>query len=625
MKHGIEQEIQVVNQEGRLVYKVQEILEKIPSEFLKYKTFGGVYKDVYDSQLEIATDATSEIEELERQLYQLRTLVSEKANQSDLFLIATGANYLLTPNVGELFAEQHHIDAENNEEKLLFNNFFRLFTPELFAYTVNSPIQKGRRSKWKSFRSSIQTFDVSNRVNPNIKPVMFLNMEDIERGYLKQFEYEETFEKKRKKSRYFDISPFTKKDRYSNEWKPTIEIRLFDTQPSIPLTLANAAILEALAMKAKPFKRLPEIEMTYNRNEAILNGMQAHFILDDFKSFPYLHHNNISNCSSCDAVKSLIEWLDPEIKELGFERYLKPVKTMIEEKRDLADWQIDLYTKKRESYIPTLFETTMEKFDKEIIQKRLEIELLKPDQQETKLDPTIKRNITHLMDELQRMHQIDARDLISSLVAIGEVLPEEKSRMEKYVDRALLLVDGSGSVKNNPYLTAYLVELMIAFEKSDHPAYEKTTNWLLQTLKNDPSLQSKVWLSSYVLSILKRVGFEKEDLVEQLQQLIDRTQENMEPWVLAYVIDALTVFGMNTDTPKEQILSELKNNHWTTTAIDELSVTSLIYRLLRNTGYRNEEIVQWLKEKLEKQKSFSQTSIHSLSLVLRSLSEEVVK
>jgi len=67
LRHGVEQEIQVVNENGHLVYDVSKILDNIPE---KYKSYGkgGIYQYKYQSQREIATEACDTLEELEEQL-----------------------------------------------------------------------------------------------------------------------------------------------------------------------------------------------------------------------------------------------------------------------------------------------------------------------------------------------------------------------------------------------------------------------------------------------------------------------------------------------------------------------------------------------------------------------------
>jgi gamma-glutamyl:cysteine ligase YbdK (ATP-grasp superfamily) len=624
MKHGVEQEIQVVNQEGRLVYEVEKILSSIPDDQKKYKTQGGIYKDVYSTQLEISTGAANDLDDLQNQLIELRTIVAEKARKNDLYLIATGANHLLKPNVGELFAEQHHIDAESNFEKLRLSNFIRIFTPELFAMSVNSPIGQGRVTKWKSFRASIQSMDASERVNPNIKAAPYLKMQDIERGFLENFSYEPTFEKKRKKSRYYDVSPFTQKDRYTQQWKPTIEIRLFDTQPSIPLTMAYSAIVEALALKSKRFKKVPNLEIHYNRSQAIERGLQAHFIVDQCREFSFLPYQKTA-CSDANVILQLfLEWLDDEIKELGYEQYLIPVKTMVKQQRDLADWQVDLYQRKRENYIPTLIEKTMEDFDKEIISHSVDIVLVNKKEKETKIDPVINENVSFLMNELRNIHRVGPRGLISSLVSIGEVLPEKKAEMDDSVRQAISLVGLDGSVKNDSYLTAYLMELLIAFDKTEESEFDRLSNWLFNQIKNNELSQGKVWLNAYILSVLKRIGYDKKDVDQGLSWLEKQVDKEIEPWVLAYVAEAFTVYGLSKDHVVQKIIDELDHDHWSSRVIDDTSVTALIYRLLRNTGYHNDDVVNWLKNQLRQKEIKGKLSLHQLSLVLRSLSEDVV-
>jgi gamma-glutamyl:cysteine ligase YbdK (ATP-grasp superfamily) len=622
MKHGIEQELQVVNDTGRLVYKVGEILHRIPKEYHHFKTKGGIYQDVYDSQLEIATDASEDLEEIERELLELRGLVAEKAAQCDLSLIASGANHLANPNVGELFAEQHHLDAVTDTEKLKLNNFLRVFTPELFAISVNSPISLGRISRWKSYRASISSFDVGNMVNPNIKPTPYLKMEDIQRGYLKEFEHDE---KKRKKSRYYDISPFTKEDRYSNLYKPTIEIRLFDAQPSIPQTMAYAALLRALIKKAEQMTQIPCIDITYNRNMAIERGIQANFILDDCRRYKNLHWGENESCRGHILVKKLLEWLSPEIQELGFTKYMQPLKNMVNQHTDLADWQINLYKHKQEEFIHTLIDRTMNTFDKEILKTKLLIEVVPLTDKKGEINPLIQKRISELLRQLNKTSSIDTRDLLSSLITIGELLPEKQNEMERFLKKSLTLLDENGSMNNSPLLTATFIEMMMIYGKTKDESYKRAVTWLLGITNSDQMWSNQIWLNAYILSILKKTGLENNRVIKQIQWIKEHAETEIQLWSIAYVVDSLTMYGEKNEPFFTIIQNTLKNNHWTTENIDDVSVTALIYKLLRNTGYTNKKIRDWLKQQLESINLSNEKSLHRLSLLLRSLSEDVLE
>lgn len=623
MSHGVEQEIQVVNEEGLLVYKVKDILEKIPKEYISYKNCGGIYQDVYDSQLEIGTSACRTLEGLQDELLELRGLIAEKAEKSGLYLIATGGNPFLLPNVGELFAEQHHLDAGTNEEKLRLNNFLRIFSPEFFALSVNSPVSQGRVARWKSFRASTKSMDVVNRVNPNIKPTPYLSMEDVERGYLHEFEYEKNYDERRKKSRYYDFSPFTKKDRYTGVYKPTIEVRLFDAQPSIPVTLGYGAILEALAEKSRSFdKNIPNIEITYNRDAAIEKGLQARFMAEQLRDYLPYYNEGVIHAYAIAGV--FLEWLEPEIKELGYEKFVEPIKRMIKERRNMADWQLHVYTKKRKDYIPSLIEKTMKNFDKEVFERKIEISLVS--EEEEKEDPVIKKGISSIIYALDHVHEVDTRAIANTVITVMEVSPEDKKKLEGRIKKLKNSVLIDGSVNNDTYLTACFAEAMLVSGETLEPEFEKSVKWLLGYAEKNTLWSSQIWLNSYILGVLKRVGVSEEILKNQVEWVKNKSKEEVDLWVLAYMVDTLTLFGVNMEQAVSSIVPQIDKNHWHIEGAEDDTITALIYRLLRSTGYRNPDAVKYLRDQLKKQeKIVNSKSLYNISLILRSLSQEVVK
>jgi len=623
MSHGVEQEIQVVNEEGLLVYKVKDILEKIPREYISYKNCGGIYQDVYETQLEIGTSACRTLEDLQDELLELRGLIAEKAEESGLCLIATGGNPFLLPNVGELFAEQHHLDAGTNEEKLRLNNFLRIFSPEFFALSVNSPVSQGRIARWKSFRASIKSMDVVNRVNPNIKPTPYLTVEDVERGYLSEFEYEKSYDEKRKKSRYYDFSPFTKKDRYTGVYKPTIEVRLFDTQPSIPITLGYAAILEALVEKSKIFDRIPNIEITYNRNAAIEKGLQARFTAGQLREYlPYYDENVIH---AYTIASGFLEWLKPEIKELGYEKFVEPIKRMVKERRNIADWQLHLYIKDKKKFIPTLIEKTMKNFDKEVFERKIEISLVSEEEQEE--DPLIRKGISSIIDAVGHVHEVDTRAIANTVITVMEVSPDDKKKLVSHIKKLKNSISVDGSLNNDAYLTACFAEAMLASGETLEPEFEKSVKWLLGYAEKNTLWSSQIWLNSYILSVLKRVGVTEEILKNQVEWVKNKLKEEAVLWVSAYMVDTLTMFGVNMEQELSKIVSQIiDKDHWHIEGAEDDTITALIYRLLKSTGYRNPDVVKYLKNHLKKHgKIVNSKSLYHISSLLRSLSQEVVK
>ena len=79
-RHGIEQEFQLINDKGALVPRAKDVLESVPDELKRFGK-GGIYQDKYATQLEIATDAVTDMNVMKEQLVLLREALVEEATQ----------------------------------------------------------------------------------------------------------------------------------------------------------------------------------------------------------------------------------------------------------------------------------------------------------------------------------------------------------------------------------------------------------------------------------------------------------------------------------------------------------------------------------------------------------------
>lgn len=621
MKHGVEQEIQVVNENGRLVYEADKIIDRVPDRFLSYGK-GGVYKDVYPSQLEIATDACETLEELERQLLELREAVNKAASENDLFLIATGANPYTKGKVGEYFAEQHHLDAPTNEDKLRLNNFLRIFVPELFAISVNSPIHENDITRWKSVRASMNTYDVSNRVNPNIKTPPYLTLEDVKKGLLPLFAHEKSYEESRKKSRYYDVSPFTKKYRNEEGYKPTLEVRLFDTQPSVPLTLAYGALLQALVLKSKKIRWIPKFKIEHNRNYAIKDGLSCHFIYSrDEKR--YYHYKNLSDKSAVSVVRKLMKWVGPEISELGYKRYLDPIKRLLKHKRNLADRQVHLFLNKRNEFNHELFQSTMEDFDNPpLAKKKISFKFVNREEgrKSIKWDPEMKKAYDSLLKSKFRPYSIEFRTLANVLLSLIECNPNLKT--SEVSDHLNILVKKHD--EDNFYSSLLLLETLFEYEKTNSETYRSLAEQVTSRTNSGALEKDQVWLNAYALTVVSKIVGEEFDKKKHTQKLKERIGD-IPLWVLAYTTEALVISGVEATEELGKLKIALKDDHWECDGLEDEIATAIIYNCMNNIGYRNEKVINWLKESLKSKNFIGKKGLFKKALMLRALSGEVLE
>jgi gamma-glutamyl:cysteine ligase YbdK (ATP-grasp superfamily) len=334
--HGVEQEIQIVDETGILENKVRELMGNVPPSLGGGKDRKFI-KDAYDTQLEIVTGIATDLDELKNELIFLRLLGHEAADSNSVYLISTGTNPMTPSRPGENFGEHHHLGAPSTRDKVTMHNFIREFTAELMALTVNSPVyMPEKNTEFESFRATR---------NPHI-------------GYSPRIDYDRylagTSLAHLRNKRYLDVSPFTKGD------KPTVETRLFDVQLTVPRTIALAAIMEAIGLKALKYSREKRIPprvspqtIITNRSEARKHGLRARFVADsNIKySVEFLYHRmgepDVKMIPAWKAVELLLVYLEEEFSELGIDwkkdRIMSPVRESLRFKLTQADFQLAIF------------------------------------------------------------------------------------------------------------------------------------------------------------------------------------------------------------------------------------------------------------------------------------------
>ncbi len=336
LSHGVEQEIQVVDPDtGRLVGRVNDVLGNVKGVWRKW-----IDRDAYDTQLEYMTGINEGLDQIVEGLPDLRGLAFEAAEDEGLALIAAGVNPVVEAREGENFGEHHHIGVSSSKEQSRVHNLIREFTPELTALSVNSPIYAGRDTGVKSLRAyRSEHIRYPSRVSYDT---------------LVGYEEKELTDKFFGNPRYWDVTPF------SSEGKPTVEVRLFDTQTPTKNVIALAALLEAIALKAKKMNERDETPpmlskevIKENRNQAIMHGLDGDFMVENNvgyigkgETFAY-HYNDPSKGADTvkahDAVESLLSYVEEEISEIGVKELLRPIYTIVEEGKTPADQQREIF------------------------------------------------------------------------------------------------------------------------------------------------------------------------------------------------------------------------------------------------------------------------------------------
>jgi hypothetical protein len=320
----------------------------------------------------VATPPCTTLEELAWWIQTLIAISQESLPaDSKAILVSTGLNPTQEYLRNLSFGEHHHILSPNTNEstKIAVYNMIRNFLPHLIALSVNSPFENKKPS-------DEVTVSEDGRVRaPRCKRSIRLFRNTTQMGPTNEFEFipflrgsdKESFARhvNRSYARMVDMYPFTD---YG-----TIEIRVFDTQLSIPRRMGLALLLQALALKAKRMvergEAIPDVgpkSLAANRESALSAGLWGPFRPGDgAKESDYvkLYNHQIMDDGTVnegkrnrflgDAVVSMLYLIKDELEELNIienpfiQALLVSVfgSEYVEPRTTGADFQLEVYAK----------------------------------------------------------------------------------------------------------------------------------------------------------------------------------------------------------------------------------------------------------------------------------------
>ncbi len=322
--------------------------------------------------LEVATPPCTTVEELAWWTQTLLAVAHEALPAGQpVILISTGLNPTQEYLRNLSFGEHHHIlgPSIDMETRLAVYNMIRNFLPHLIALTVNSPFEKKRPT------DEVGIDDRGRLRAPRCKRSIRLLKNTTQLGPTNAFEFipymtgpdKEFFARhvNRSPARMVDIYPFTDYE--------TIEIRMFDSQLSVPRRIAVALLLQALALKAKRMvergERVPDVgaeTLTANRESAIAAGLWGPFYTskNDVESeFIRMYNHSIDdngdlikdrpNRFLSEAIVSMLCIIREEIEELRLvdSPFMQPLFVTIfgseqhAPRTTGADFQLEVYAK----------------------------------------------------------------------------------------------------------------------------------------------------------------------------------------------------------------------------------------------------------------------------------------
>jgi len=331
LSHGIEQEWQVVHPRRLdLLPGARDILQWLGA--LAGPNGTRFSREAYPSQIESRVGVCRSLGELAEELESSHVALANAAHESGYLLLGCGVNPVGDPT-RICFGEHHHVGIDSDAEAVAVHNMIRRFCPELIAMSGNSPLRQGRIARCKSLRL---------RDGPFARPAAPVRVHDLSR-------VRDRADGRRlfgdANVRYWDVSPFS----YLKGHKRTVEIRLFDMQPDRERSVAYAALLQALALKARResgpadgwARAGSDPHYEANRRNAIVRGLDALFEMADAGSCAVCDGQDgpagTRRISARDRCCAMMEYVEREIDEMGAEAAVASIRRLLETGKSPAD------------------------------------------------------------------------------------------------------------------------------------------------------------------------------------------------------------------------------------------------------------------------------------------------
>jgi glutamate---cysteine ligase / carboxylate-amine ligase len=337
---GIEEELMICDGETlELTQGVGRILEAVPEDVVGY-----VKPELHQSFLEVATLPCANIAEADKQLRDLRRLVRGIADGMGMAIGAAGTHpsalyeeqaIVDRERYRELIAELRwiaqrevifgthiHVGIDDPEKAIYVADGMRGYLPLLLGMSSNSPFWRGRSTGMMSSRTPI--FRTFPRVG--IPPyygsweIYSHRVELMMRGgAIEDYTY-----------LWWDVRPHPNLG--------TVELRVFDQQTRVDITIGFAALAQSLAhrLAARYDDGVPSVEHPWeliddNKVRAALVGIEGKLI--DFERGVEV--------AGADLTKGVIDDLQDHAQELGCDSELASLSELIERgtgARRQLDW-----------------------------------------------------------------------------------------------------------------------------------------------------------------------------------------------------------------------------------------------------------------------------------------------
>ncbi len=339
---GVEEEYQIIDPETRE-------LKSFITQLLKHDRIIlqqiDVKPEMHQSIVEIGTKPHLHIQDVRKDLANLRRTVGEMAKDQGAHIAAAGTHPISHWNSQEItpyeryqgllqdmqdiarqmltFGMHVHIGIDDEELAIDTMNTVKYFIPHILALSTSSPFWEGRNTGLKSYRSALFKFlprtgfppyldsraEYNKLVNVLVKTGSIPNASKI----------------------YWDIRP--------HHSYPTLEFRLCDLCTSIDDAICCAALFQALVLKHYKmrvdnirFRQYPNILLDENKWNAMRHGLDGTLL--DF--------GREQSLPARDLIKELLEFISEEMDELGSRKEVEHALVILQ-RGTSADRQLAIY------------------------------------------------------------------------------------------------------------------------------------------------------------------------------------------------------------------------------------------------------------------------------------------
>ncbi len=342
---GIEEEYMVVDPETRELKSHEQKIVNEGHKMLKDK----VKAEMHQAVVEVGTDICKDIEEAQRDVTTLRTVIPQIAESNGFWMGASGTHpfshwerQLITDHVrysqivnelqeaarsNLIFGLHVHVGMEDRKMAIHIANSARYFLPHVYALSTNSPFWEGRITGYKSYRTKV--FDKFPRTGI---PEFFDSIESYD-NYVNLLIKTNCIDNAKKIWWDLRVPPFFN----------TVEFRICDVPMTINETIAIAALFQAIC--AKLYKlRLQNLNfIIYQRALVNENKWRASRYGIDGSLIDF---GKESEVNTRVLIYELLDFVDDVVDELGSRYAIEYVHKMLEQGTG-ADRQIDVYNQRQ--------------------------------------------------------------------------------------------------------------------------------------------------------------------------------------------------------------------------------------------------------------------------------------